>query len=146
IPPNNAKPAPKLKAANALQAPMAAQLAQIQVQQVQPAQIQIQVQPNGQVQILQNGQVARSGAPSGIVVQPGTPKNEHVSYAGAVRSRLVAGPKRDGEYVLVLEASAEPRLQGFGIVGNPAIDRALDDQGQALTMNLEPLPQNPAEV
>jgi len=39
---------------------------------------------------------------------------------------------KDGEAVLILDAIAEPRLRGFGMVGIVRVARALDDQGQTL--------------
>src|SRR5262249_13529968 len=41
-------------------------------------------------------------------------------------------PKREGHALLVLEVSAEPKLQGFMVTGGPRIDKAVDDQGQKL--------------
>jgi hypothetical protein len=43
-----------------------------------------------------------------------------------------------GEVVLVLDVAAEPRLQQFRIIGTPRIDKAIADDGQALTMGMEP--------
>jgi hypothetical protein len=73
-----------------------------------------------------------------VTLAPGTPKNQHVSYAGSVRTRVypLAGAEA-GQYQLNLEASAEPRLQGFTIVGMPTLEKALDDQGQSLFLHTE---------
>jgi hypothetical protein len=77
-------------------------------------------------------------AHTGIVVVAGTAKNEHVSYAGSVRTRVypIAGAK-PGLYQLNLEASAEPRLHGFTMVGTPTLEKAVDDQGQTLFLHTE---------
>jgi hypothetical protein len=38
-----------------------------------------------------------------------------------------------GEVAVTLVADAEPRLQNFALTASPRVDKALDDQGQALT-------------
>lgn len=115
--------------------------------QVQP--IQIQIQP-GPIQIMPVAPGARVpgiapiAAPNQIVLVPGTPTNQHVSYAGAVRIRAIPpSVKTQGQHVVTLQVSAEPRLQGFTLVGTPTIERALDDQGQTLTLTTGQAQQNP---
>jgi hypothetical protein len=67
------------------------------------------------------------------------------SYHGAVRVRAkvvtapaLALPGQDPqdrkEISILLETTAEPRLQGFTVVGSPRIGKALDDQGQELAV------------
>ncbi len=112
----------------------AAQLPLGQVQ-AQPPRVQVQVQ----AQVWQPLGLTPS-APTAITVLPGTAKNQHVSYAGAVRSRVFPIAGQAGEYRWTLEASAEPRLQGFTMVGTPALDKAVDDHDQKLIVITEPLP------
>ena len=81
---------------------------------------------------------------AGISLVPGNSTTQHVSYAGSVRAVVYAvneGNKK--HYALKLEASAEPRIQGFAVVGTPLIAKALDDQGQNL--KLVPPPPPPEE-
>jgi len=90
----------------------------------------------------------RPGTPSGtIILTPGEAKPQLTSYAGAVRVRVLPSAmaknaKQEGTHQLVLDAAAEPRLQGFRIVGTPSIDKAVDDQGQSLAAALPPLDPN----
>jgi hypothetical protein len=170
VPPKNGKPGPDLKpdeknnvkpvgaqAGGNIKLEAAAPVIVAQVQlaqlQVQPAQIQIQVQAQPiQLQPLQPFQLQPFGAqppPSqaGITVVPGTPKNQHVSYAGSVRARVYASSGgKAGEYRLTLEASAEPRLQGFAIAGTPTVEKAIDDQDQKLLLNTESVQANAPPV
>jgi hypothetical protein len=65
------------------------------------------------------------------------------SFGGSVRIRALAcnsaGPPAPGELNVVLEAVADQRLQGFGIVDAVFFDKSVDDQGQ----QLELLAENP---
>jgi hypothetical protein len=90
-----------------------------------------------------------SGA-SQITVKDGKPPTLPTHYAGAVRIRAVpfsaAGPlpRGDGEFVLLLDVSAEPRLENFSADMHPTITRAVDDHGQNLTVAPDPgLAANP---
>src|SRR5581483_3938966 len=71
------------------------------------------------------------------------PPARYVSYAGAVRVELrLARPRgkdEDAPCQVILEASAEPRLQNFTLVGAPDVQRAVDEQGRALSL-AEPSP------
>jgi len=82
--------------------------------------------------------------------RPGYP----TAYSGAVRVRaLPAVPqnlggmvpavrKQAGETVIYLEVTAEPRVQNFALVNESAVqlDKAIDDQGQNLTVPMDPMP------
>jgi hypothetical protein len=70
-------------------------------------------------------------------------------YAGAVRFRIVPydrnsmsgfREKSQGETLLILEVCAEPKLTNFHVEGSARVDKADDDQGQALTAVLDPMP------
>lgn len=86
--------------------------------------------------------------PTSIMVIPGTPSNQPVSYAGSVRWRIQPVPGgKAGEYRLRLDAAAEPRLQGFHLAGTPNIERSLDEHGQNLVVKSEPAPgDNPPVI
>lgn len=94
----------------------------------------IEIGPGG----LPGGVPGKSAAQVQLV--PGAHKPVPTSYAGSVRLRalsgknLPAGIARGANPILVLEAGAEPRLQGFQIQGTPVIHKAIDDQGQELTV------------
>jgi hypothetical protein len=51
-----------------------------------------------------------------------------------------AGQKRAGEALIQLEVSPEPRLQNFQLLEGVQIEKALDDQGQKLSVPMEPMP------
>ena len=79
------------------------------------------------------------GMPGQIVLVAGKHESIPTSYSGSVRLRALTGkhfpagmPKAEG-YNILFDAAAEPRLQGFQLVGNPVITKAVDDQGQTLT-------------
>lgn len=122
-----------------------AQPAQVQPAQIQPLPAQIQPLPGGRrpapVQI----------PPGTIVVKDGKPSEVPACYSGAVRIRLLPAdqprqiavqPAKAGEVLLILEVTSEPRLQNFMVLGARA-EKMIDDQGQALTMAMEPMPNNP---
>jgi len=80
-----------------------------------------------------------------ITVRDGAAQKYPTSYAGAVRVRVVPMDpqqgvpnvaKQAGEIVLVLEATGEPRMQGFAVNGSAMIDKALDDVGQSLFVTM----------
>jgi hypothetical protein len=76
--------------------------------------------------------------PCALTLLPGTPKNESVNYAGSVRFRLYALPKeKSADYRLMLEAAAEPRLDGFALVGAPNIKKSVDEHGHDLVFDTE---------
>lgn len=88
--------------------------------------------------------LARAASAQPINVTDGKPVAYPTHYNGSVRLRALpasfAGkcnvpPQREGEVLVILEVTAEPRLQGFFVKGEPRIDKALDDQGQALFPN-----------
>src|SRR5207248_2833413 len=75
-----------------------------------------------------------------IAVMDGDPPSLPTWYAGSVRVRalppsaagfFLRGP---GEAVILLEVSAEPRLERFSVDGNPALRKVVDDQGQGLVV------------
>lgn len=80
---------------------------------------------------------------AGVTLVPGKSSNQHVSYAGSVRALIYPVSEANTKhYTLKLEAAAEPRIQGFAVVGTPLISKALDDQGQ----NLKLVPPPPEET
>ena len=44
--------------------------------------------------------------------------------------------KQPGEVMLVLEATGEPRMQSFSVIGSAMIDKALDNLGQSLFVTM----------
>lgn len=110
--------------------------------QAQPADAKpIQVQPV-QVQIQRDrdpGYYLQEPRPSNhIQVRPGNPKAVPTCYAGAVRIRAFAqkDAARKDEVVILLDVFAEPRLQDFTLTSAPRVDKASDDQGQALSLHM----------
>jgi hypothetical protein len=90
---------------------------------------------------------APSIMPGYVILAPGTSGTQVTCYAGAARvllkhARGPAGAKGAPErvYDLVLEASAEPRLLGFTVVGVPTVSRAVDEHGQVLSFAIDPTP------
>jgi hypothetical protein len=85
-----------------------------------------------------------------IVVQPGTPPKGPTSYAGAVRIRAVPPPpgagRAEGDVTVTLQVTAEPRVEGFTVLGTPQLRKAIDDQGQSLTLADDAPASNPAGV
>jgi hypothetical protein len=80
-----------------------------------------------------------SGPESALLLVEGKQPDLPVSLAGTVRIRVLPAdqakggpPVPAGETQLVLEAAAEPRLDGFRVVGPALVTRATDDQGQTL--------------
>jgi len=147
----------------ARQALMQAQIAQIQAQ-IQAQQIpgvpQIQIAPLPAFPQIQPfpqpfpgfpGQNPGFGPaqqqPRQFVLADGKPTEYPTSYFGAVRVRLLpAGPNakaQAGETLMLMEVTAEPRLQNFQITSSPSIVRALDDQGQLLAAIEQPANNNP---
>jgi hypothetical protein len=86
------------------------------------------------------------GGPTEIRLYPRSKKNPSASYSGSVRFRAEAAPGNGRDYGLRLEASAEPRLQGFTLVGAPTISKAIDDQGQKLAVVAEAKKEDADEV
>lgn len=79
---------------------------------------------------------------SRIVVADGKPEVVPTYYAGAFRIRARTSPGRDKQAAAVtFEVTAEPRHRGYDLVGAPRLDKATDDQGQALAPLVEPRPQ-----
>ena len=76
--------------------------------------------------------------PCALTLLPGTPTNENVNYVGSVRFRVYALPKeKSTDYRLMLEAAAEPRLDGFALVAAPNIKRSVDEHGHDLVFDTE---------
>jgi hypothetical protein len=89
--------------------------------------------------------------PNLITLAEGKRQETPTCYSGAVRVRVAsavpqqyrvvpAAQQRAGEALILLEVSAEPRLQNFQLLGSAQIDKALDDQGQKLSVPMEPMP------
>jgi hypothetical protein len=98
-----------------------------------------------------------SGNPYGssLAVSDGKPREIATYYAGAVRVRVLPydrasmpgiRPKGEGETLLVLEITGEPKLSNFRVEGSPRVDKAIDDQGQALSMAMDPMPNDPGAL
>jgi len=111
--------------------------------QAQPVQAQPAIQIGGKRQPI------RAVNPNGpLTVQDGAAQVYPTSYAGAVRIRVLPlstqpnAPKREGEILVLLEATGEPRMQNFGVVGSAMIDKALDDAGQALFVVMDQVVDN----
>ncbi len=112
------------------------------------AVLPVQVQP-GRMQLQGIGGAGFAGgtASGQIQLKDGKSQAAPTSYAGAVRIRIVPNhpqvqslPRVAGEVHLILEATPEPRLQNFKLVGSPRIDKATDDQGQELIVAMDPAP------
>lgn len=119
---------------------VAAQAAQVQILPAQP-QFQPVPFPGGQP-----GMPGRPGfgSPGQIILVPGTAKNELSSYAGAVRVRVLPTPdvlgkqaKKNNQYTIVLDVAAEPKLVSFNVTGTFTIEKAIDNQGQTLTIAVD---------
>jgi hypothetical protein len=92
------------------------------------------------------GDVAVGGQ---INVTAGKAEDYPTHYAGALRFRVVPydrntmswiPTKSTGETLLILEVCAEPKLANFRIGGSARVDKAIDDQGQALDAVMDPMP------
>jgi hypothetical protein len=122
--------------------------------QIQPMPVQVQVQPI-QIQPGRRPAPRPNLPPNQIHVMDGKPVQVPTCYSGAVRIRVLPAnqprqigvqPAQAGEVLLILEVTAEPRLQNFVILGARA-QKAVDDQGQQLTIAMEPMPNvNPNGV
>jgi hypothetical protein len=122
--------------------------------QVQPAPA-IQILPAQQIQI-QPGVRWRGGPmrpwpmiqPGQIILKDGKEKALPTAYSGAVRIRVldnpaqVVGPAPQGEILLGLQVSLEPKIRWEQLV-NVRIDKALDDQGQTLMPGMGDTPGVP---
>lgn len=128
---------------------------QVQVQAqpapAQPKPVQVQGQPV-QVQVvpLPAGKPGPGFRPQGvanqILLSDGKPQNLPTCYAGSVRIRALppgneVGGLQDGEVPVLLEVTAEPRLQLLNLV-SVRIDKAIDDQGQSLLQQVADAQEN----
>ena len=131
-------------------APAAAGKAQAVPAQVQAQPVPVQIAPAPPVQVWMDSPMphGRPMAPNGVVIlTPGKGVPQLTSYAGAVRVRVSPILKKEGQpdqgaLQFMLDAAAEPRLQGFRIIGAPTIEKALDDQGQSLAAAMAPMDPN----
>jgi hypothetical protein len=105
-----------------------------------PAQVQIQVGV-AQAQLVQPYTPPAYGPPTGtngLAVKSGEPRKLPTCYVGAVRVRALPAPAglklAEGQIPVLLEVTAEPRMQQFSLTGSPQIHKAVDVQGQALTV------------
>jgi hypothetical protein len=154
-------PPPPVAPGGAVQAQAAIAVAVAQAAGGAVAHVQVQAQPPlppvpaGPPVIQPGRRIGRPRLPGpvsfgDIVVQAGKPQAYPTHYAGAVRIRAVPPPDwvkalPQGERMVWLEVSAEPRLQQFALTGRPQINKAVDDQGQSLTVAGDALPPaNPA--
>jgi hypothetical protein len=147
VPPPPAPPAKPGAGQGAAAAPAAAPVQVVQVQAA-PAQAQVQVQ----IQIGAGGAAppvqplppigSRPFMPyagiNQITLADGKPEERPTCYAGSVRIRAlppgtaVPGvPKREGEMVVALQVSPEPKLQWQNLVG-VRVEKAVDDKDQSL--------------
>jgi hypothetical protein len=115
-------------------------------QPVQPAPVQIQPGVIGRPSPLRPPY-----NPNQITLAEGKRQETPTCYSGAVRVRVADGvpqqlgavpapQKRAGEALILLEVSPEPRLQNFQLLGGVQIEKAVDDQGQKLSVPMEPMP------
>jgi hypothetical protein len=79
---------------------------------------------------------ATSRAPGAITLAPGKPKALPTDDSSAVRVRALEkadmfGPPADGQTLIALEVTPEPKLQWQRLV-SVRVDKAVDDQGQKL--------------
>src|SRR5439155_3910041 len=130
----------KQQQAQAIEVKVAAAAAAGRVQVVQvPAQ-------GGAAPALQIGRVLRTGYrpynPNRILLMEGKADKLPTCYAGAVRIRALplntpaAGlPAKEGEKLVILEASPEPKLQ-WQFVQGVRIEKAVDDNGQQLEQSI----------
>lgn len=141
-------PAPNLKKAGALnlqpialkdeEAPPAPAPAQVQVQQLQ---LQVQVQPLPAQVFPAAPEAPGKSKPGEITLTPGNPDKILTSYHGATRIRLLplemakSAPRSPDTITLVLDVAGEPRFEGFQLIGNPTVDKAVDNHGQELMMS-----------
>ncbi|MBM4069252.1 MAG: hypothetical protein FJ271_09945 [Planctomycetes bacterium] len=140
IPPKAAPKGPVLiearaAAAAALEIKPPAPVVQAQPVQAPPPAVQIQLQP-----ARNPGYYLQEPRPSNYLqVRSGKPVVVPTSYSGAVRIRAHAKkePARKDEVVVLLDVWAEPRLQNFALTSSPRVDKASDDQGQALSLNID---------
>jgi hypothetical protein len=112
---------------------------QAQMQLQMQMQMRMQMQMQMQMRMASGAGMRPEYAPApgsfNLVAAKGPPLP--TCYAGAVRVRaLPAGgadsaARRPGELVVVLEATAEPRLPWYGVTGLH-VERAVDDRGQHL--------------
>lgn len=105
------------------------------------AAVQMNLMRGGRVRGVRVGPVAPSAAQEHIELMPGAAPR-HLSYAGACRVEL--RPGSSGR--VVLDAAAEPRLLSFSVIGPPVIDKALDDEGRALTVQEDGVPALTAAI
>lgn len=89
------------------------------------------------------GPIGPDGAPARLQLIAGKHEPIPTSYSGSVRIRALTGkhipagmPKAPGINV-ILDAAGEPRLQSFQLIGNPVITKAVDDQGQGLSVSAD---------
>jgi len=76
-----------------------------------------------------------------INVRDGKPVQVPTFYAGAVRLRLLpvgdaAQQKQDREVVMAVEVSVEPKVYSFAVLDGSRIEKAVDNQGQAMEATL----------
>lgn len=89
------------------------------------------------------GPIGPDGMPAHMQLIAGKHEPIPTSYSGSVRIRALTGkhipadmPKAAGINV-ILDAAGEPRLQSFQLIGNPVITKAVDDQGQELSVSAD---------
>jgi hypothetical protein len=72
-----------------------------------------------------------------INVQDGSPQKVPTAYVGALRLRLLPAERaREDEANLALDISMEPRVPGFSVADGSRVQKAVDDRGQELTVDL----------
>ncbi|HMF12688.1 MAG TPA: hypothetical protein VKE94_10295 [Gemmataceae bacterium] len=96
--------------------------------------------------VWQQGGIAGINAPlasNRLVLKDGKPKASPTAYVGAARVRAVSdakqgqGPAREGEAVIGLQFSLEPKI-AWRRLTSLRLDRAVDDQDQSLESTAEP--------
>jgi hypothetical protein len=105
-----------------------------------------EIQPSGKLDVLPNpyaGIPAMAQPASDLVLNSSTLPDPPTFHSGSVRIRVARkGYEKapDGETHLVLEVTAEPRLQQFGVVGLHRFEKAVDEHGKKLALAPGPYP------
>jgi hypothetical protein len=113
-------------------------------------QIRPAMQPLGRVQLWDLSGNQAAAPVDRIVLANGKPESVPTCYAGPFRIRLktstIKGDKGKNLLQVNFDVAAEPRLKGWSLIGNPTIERAIDELKQQLSMALPPRADDVAAV
>jgi hypothetical protein len=113
------------------------------------APVQVQALPGRKMTMQLPSPYGDVGVAGQIHVTAGKAEEFPTHYAGALRFRVVPYDrntmswipnKSTGETLLILEVCAEPKMASFRMSGSARVDKAIDDQGQALGPVMDPMP------